>query len=172
MKKARLKEKKVKKELETESTMSGKAVAMTFLSLMVIFVAFYFLTEFLISKQTTTTESSDSNSSSNETALNISFSELLKQSDDEYYVFAIMEDDSASFYERYADAIGTTYYEIDMGDVMNKAYVGEETNISEKIKDIKIAESTLFVIEDGKIAENYTGRDNIAEYLQTKLPKS
>lgn len=170
MKKARLKQAKQENKI-TQDTMSAKAVAITFLSLIIIFVAFYLLTDFLIDNQ----DSQDSNSSTENTTeevTNISFSQLLKQEDSEYYVFAIVEGEKASFYERYANDIGTTYYEIDMSDSMNLSHLGEETLISNTVKEITISDTTLFLISDGKIEEYYVGQDSIVEYLQQKLPKS
>ena len=167
MKKAKIKQIKQKKEKEivqTQDTMSGKSVIITFLSIIIIFSAFYFLTDFLIFKRT----SPSSNSNTNETSNIISFTEMLKQSDDEYYVLAVIQEEEI-VYERYAGSTGKKYYKIDMDNIMNSSHISDETSIGESVKDIKIADSTLFVIKDGKIIEHFTGKKDIIDYLQKNL---
>ena len=91
---------------------------------------------------------------------------LLKQKESEYYVLAILESDkdNTSKYERYVSSLSKVYY-IDMTDSFNKNHIGDETVVSESVKDIVISGSALFHVKDGKVEGYYIGYDDITEYL-------
>lgn len=170
MKKAKLKETKKttpKKNVVEAETMSVKKVVITLAVIVITFVAFYFLTDFLISKRTVKVEESNSNTSTN--TKEIPFLNTLKQSQKEYYVFALTDDKDKDVYIKYAGFNSKTYYTVDMTNSMNKTYIGEKTEINEKVKDIRISDSTLFVVKDGKIKEHFTGYDDIVEYLKKNI---
>ncbi len=171
MKKAKIKAKKNEKEVKEQGTglMDGKSIVIMIVVMALVFVTFYFLTNFLISRNEKPASSSTNSNSEEKDSNEIAFSQLLKQSDKTYYVFAILENDKTTVYTEYADRIGTKYYQINMKDAMNKAYIGEETLIGETAKDIKISDSTLFVIVDGKVDSYYAGKDNIINYLKEKV---
>lgn len=167
MKKAKIKD---KKELikDTDEGISLRTGIIVLLSIMVVFIGFYLLTDYLVSKNKTTSDNSNSNTEKEDY---IVFNKLLSQEKDEYYVFAILGNDkNKSIYNVYAKDLKTVYY-IDMSDSFNKAHIGDETKMSEKAKDIIISDSTLFYIKDGKIVEHKTGSKDIVEYLKTKIKK-
>lgn len=167
MKKAKLKETKKtdsKKVIQqTQDTVSVRTALITICTIIVVFVSFYFLTDYLVSKRTKPTNNT-SNTNTNTNV--IAFQDLLKKDSKEYYVLAIMDEKDEDYYKLYVRLTGKTNYTIDMNDAMNKSYIGKETSIGEKVKDIKISDSTLFVIKDGKISEHYVGKNKISEYLK------
>ncbi len=169
MKKAKITKKKEKKEPIPESTLSIKTVAITFLSIAIVFVATYFLTDFLLSRRSKSTDSS-SNSATQQTNT-IVFSNLLSQSAEKYYVLA-MVDEKSEAYERYLSWMSKTYYIVDMSNKVNQVYLGKEEVIGDSIKDIRITDSTLFVVEDGKITNHATGKENILKYLEEELKEA
>lgn len=165
MKKARLnnsKKLKDKEEIVGNQMMSAKGIVITLCSMIVIFVAFYFLTSYLLNN---IPKERVLNGFSTDTT-KIDFNDIYKQDDESYYVLAILEDDeNESKYEKYLEIsnISPVYY-IDMSNSFNKNHVGEETVVSEKVKDILISDTTLFEVKDGKIESYYVGHDEIKEY--------
>lgn len=167
MKKAKIKD---KKEIlkDTDTGISTRNGIIVLLSIMVVFIGFYLLTDYLVSKNKKTSDNPNSNTEQTE---NITFNKLLSQEKNEYYVFAILTNDkNKSIYNVYATDLKEVYY-IDMSDSFNKSHIGETTKIEEKAKDIVISDSTLFYIKDGKIVEYKTGSTEIIEYLKTKIKK-
>ncbi len=172
MKKAKLVKKtnkKTQKEQIPENNLSMKRIVITFACIALTFVAFYFLTDFLLSKRVSSADSS-SNSSSTNTRV-IPFSKLLTQSAEKYYVIAAI-DEKTEAYERYLSWMSKTYYTIDMTNKVNEVYMGEEEKIGESVKDIRIKETTLFVVEDGKLQDHVSGKEAILKYLEDELDKS
>ncbi len=169
MKKAKIKKQVEKENQQPEAIMSGKSAIVLLCSMVIVFVSFYFLTDFLVAGRREKATPVDTNTNTNTNTNDISFNQLLKQKEDSYYVFALI-DDKIDLYEGYVSEIGETYYEIDMKNAFNKSYIGEETKVGTSTKDIRIADSTLFVIEKGKIKNHYTGKEAIVKYLQESLP--
>ena len=94
MKKAKLnnskKSNKKEEELVQNNEISVRLGVITVVILIVVFVGFYFLTDYLLSKRTNTTlEPPTVEANPNE----IAFNSLLKQKESEYYVLAILESD-------------------------------------------------------------------------------
>lgn len=167
MKKAKLNNsKKVSKKEEVvvqNSEISVRMGVITVVIMIVIFVGFYFLTDYLLSKRTNTVTKAPEIT---ERTDYITFSNLLKQKDSDYYVFAILESDKKNTpkYEQYARSLNKVYY-IDMTNSFNKAHIGEETKVEENIKDVVISDTALFHVKGGKIEGNYIGYDEITKYL-------
>lgn len=176
VKKAKLKQKQIPQEMkqQPEQLMSGKQAAIMIVVMLVTFLVFYGLTSFLVSKNKQSVNSNtSSNTNSNVNAHEIAFSNLLNQSGDKYYVIAVVPSDATTIYTNYLEQIDSrNYYEINMKDKINQSYMGEKLVVSEKVKDIRISDTTLFVLEKGKIKEHYEGKENILKYLQENLPKS
>lgn len=167
MKKAKLnnskKSNKKEEELVQNNDISIRMGVITVVILIVAFVGFYFLTDYLLSKRTNTTlEPPTVEANPNE----IAFNSLLKQKESEYYVLAILESDkdNTSKYERYVRTLSKVYY-IDMTDSFNKNHIGEETVVGESAKDIVISDTALFHVKGGKVEGYYVGYDDITEYL-------
>lgn len=171
MKKAKLKEMKKntsKKNIkETQESVGVKKAFVTITVILITFGAFYFLTDFLLSKRTTPKVESNSNSTTN--TKEIAFLDILKQSSKDYYVFALTDKKDEKVYQQYAGYNSKTYYTVDMTTPMNKNHLADKTSISDSVKDIKISDTTLFVVKDGKIEKHFTGYDDITNYLKKNI---
>lgn len=167
MKKAKLnsnkKIDKIEKNNSEEFTVKKFLIAL--ISILVVFLGFYFLTDVLLSKQTTTPIVDDSTqTSTNE----ITFNNILKQEDELYYVLAVLpNDENEKNYGLYTSGL-TPIYTIDMNDSFNKSHIGKTTSIGDSAKDIIISDSTLFVIEKNKVKSYYVGSSAIKEYMIDK----
>ena len=166
MKKAKInnsKKNNKKEELVENNEISVRMGVITVVILIVIFVGFYFLTDYLLSKRTNTTVKEPTVTTNTN---DITFTNLLKQKESEYYVLAILESDkdNTTKYERYAKGLSKVYY-IDMTNSFNKNHIGEETKVGENVKDIVISDTALFHIKGGKIEKYYVGYEDITEYL-------
>lgn len=171
MKKAKLKEtnknNSKKRTVEEQESVSAKKVFVTITVILITFGAFYFLTDYLVSKRTSPKVESNSNSTTNTTE--ISFLDLLKQSEKEYYVFALKNETDEKVYAQYAGYNSKKYYTIDMTTPMNKNHMAEKTSVGDSVKDIRISDTTLFVVKDGKITDHFTGDEEIIEYLKKNI---
>lgn len=129
--------------------------------MIVVFVGFYFLTDYLLSKRP-----SDNTPVEQENPNVITFNKLLEQKETEYYVLAILENDkdNTSKYKQFVADLPKVYY-IDMSNSFNKNYMAEETVVVESVKDIRISDTVLFHIKSGKIEGHYVGYEGITKYL-------
>lgn len=168
MKKAKLNNsKRINKKEEVVNTdeISFKKIVIVMLSIIVVFVAFYFLTEYLIGKKKTTVTSTEQTQvEDNE----ISFSNLYNQNDTTYYVLAVLNTDkNKDMYSTFESELSPIYY-IDMNDAFNKSHMGDVDVVTENVKDIVISDTTLFVIKDKKLESYHVGYDNIVNYVISK----
>ncbi len=170
MKKAKIKEQHSKKDIkQVQEPVGVKSVIVTLAVILITFGSFYLLTDFLVSKRTTKlSDNSNTSSNTNRTA----FLNMLEHSNKEYYVFALTNLNDEAIYQRYVYSAQKSYYVVDMNDTMNKVYMADKTTISESVKDIRISDTTLFVIKDGKITKHFTGYKDITSYLQKQLDVS
>ena len=172
MKKAKLnnnKKNNQKEEVVQNDEISIRMGVITVVIMIVIFVGFYFLTDYLLSKRTNTTVTEPV---IEEREDYIVFNDVLKQKDSEYYVLAVLESDkdNASKYERYVRSLSKVYY-IDMTNSFNKNHIGDETKVGETVKDIVISDTALFHIKNGKIEGYYIGYEDITKYLVSLAKK-
>ena len=172
MKKAKLNNNKrinKKEEVVSNDEISLKKIVIVMVSILIVFVAFYFLTDYLISKRTTKVTPSDTTQVKDD---EISFNELYKQKDKTYYVLAILNDDkNKDKYTIYQNEISPLYY-IDMNDAFNKSHIGETDVVTENIKDIVISDTTLFVVKENKLESYHVGYENIVNYALSKAETS
>jgi len=98
---------------------------------------------------------------------------LLTQNNKTYYVLAKKQDDNyAQVYEAYLKVYSGTkdsnkVYYIDLDNPLNSNFLNEESNFKIKnIEDIKFKETTLLLIQNGKIKSTYEGKEKITEMLQ------
>ena len=106
----------------------------------------------------------------------ITFNNLLNRNEDTYYVLAYktkIENEQANYKNLYDNYINNyinisdslSFYYIDIDDAFNKNYIGTETNITDDLGNLKIADEVLFRIKDGKIEKTYIGKDKIIDKL-------
>ena len=166
MKKAKINPKK-EIGLDTDEINTVKTAIITMLVIAVAFVVFYYLTAYIIERNRSlfpTGESAPINQY-------ISFRDLLTQDEDEYYVIAIFEEDiNERLYRLYFNqGRDIERFHIDLRDAFNRVHMAEETSIGERIRDISISDSTLFIIKDGQIEAYFVGSEAIIAYLQTQM---
>jgi len=164
MRKIKTKEQKNdKKEAVVEEEINVKKVLTVSIILLVIFFAFYGLTVLVLNiKKDNNNPKYNSLVSSSKDIL---VSDMLKQKEDLYYVLAI-NDNYNSVYELYTKKLDNFYY-IDLSNALNKNIIGKEEKIDDDPRNIKIKDTTLFVIENKKIKEYYVGYDKVANKMKT-----
>ena len=157
------KRKKNKKNVVAENEITFKKIVIIVGSILVIFALFYLLT-FLILKNEKKKETDYSNATLYESSKNILMSDILRQSGEKYLVLAIM-DDEAEMYDLYLNGKDNIYY-INLDNALNKTVISDETIIDEDPRNIKISDTTLFVIENNEIVEYYVSYDDVIVYLR------
>jgi len=162
MKKIKDTKKKNKKNEVIEEEISIKKILIVSLILLAIFFAFYGITAGVLNmKKSEDKKYNGITPSSND----ILVSDLLKQKEDTYYVIAI-NDSYKDSYELYTKNL-EAFYNIDLNNALNKKVLGDETVITEDPRDIKIKDTTLFVIENKEIKEYFVGHDEVVNKLKT-----
>lgn len=146
---------------------SIKKATIMALIILVIIVAFYFITIFVLDRKKTKEKENIYTA--------IQYDEIIvgnmyNQKEDEYYVLATMKsDENASSYvtnlENYSkteDAIKT--YTIDLDSGFNKKYVADESDFT--LKYPVFSTSTLIKISNNEIKEVYVGKE-ITDFLNS-----
>ena len=158
------KKKATKNQVVEEETINLKNVITVFIVILVFFVIFYGLTILVVNNKDKKKE--NNNYSGIETNSNdILVSDILSQSEDLYYVIAIKG--SKDSYELYTSNMKEKLYNINLDNALNKGAIGTETITAENPRDIKIGETTLFVVENHVITETYIGKDDVVNKLKT-----
>ena len=119
--------KNMKKNLKNdvvENDISLKKIAIVSATILVIFVLFYLLTTVILNKEKHK-KRDYSNYTLVESSKNILLSDIYNQSEEKYYVLAIM-DDYSDMYDLYLDRRNDVYY-INVDNAFNKSAIGKET---------------------------------------------
>jgi len=133
--------------------------------ILIIILAFYALTNFLMSRPTNNKESIDE--------AEIQYDEILIGSiytvtSDQHYVLVELEEDYltlnniVTLYKNKEDAI--KIYISDLNHIMNQKYLKEESDFETRFPTFK--ETTLIKIVNNSIVEHYEGIDKIKEILE------
>ena len=166
MKKIKETKKKVTKKPVEEETINLKNVINVFGIILIFFVIFYALTIFVVDKKNKNKKNEEPKYPNLVVESNdIVISDILKQSDEVYYVIAIKGD--KDIYKLYLNILGDKLYNINLDNALNKSILGKETIITEDPKDIRISDTTLFVIENHVITEHYVGKEEVVNKLKT-----
>lgn len=164
MRKIKETKKKASKSQVEEETINLKNVIKVFIVILVFFIVFYGITILVVNKKNS--KKKDSNYTNIDTKSNdIILSDILNQEEDLYYVIAIKGSKDA--YELYINNMSAKLYNIDLNNALNKAALAEETLVAENPRDIKIGDTTLFVVENHVITESYVGKDEVVNKLKT-----
>lgn len=164
MRKIKETKKKATKKPVEEETLNLKNVIKVFIVILVFFVVFYGLTVIVVNKKNS--KKKNGNYSGIETKSNdILVSDILSQSEDLYYVIAIKDNKDA--YELYINNMKDKLYNINLDNALNKSALANETVVAENPRDIKIGDTTLFVVENHVITESYVGKDEVVNKLKT-----
>ncbi len=181
MKKARIKKQEQKKKIEqVKDEYSFKKLFTILIVLVLVFTVFYFITTLVAKPKKQST-------SNNDTAVvdstKITMNQLLNRKENEYYVIAT----KASLYDKKTNYIdiynkyisdykkveeSIPVYTINLDDALNKAYIGDTTNISDSLEEIKISDEILFRIKNGKVKEYFVGNEDIVSEFSNVTNKN
>ena len=161
------KKKTTKKQVE-EETIKLESVIKVFVTILVLFGLFYVLTVFVVDKRNSKKKNDKETKYTNikEEANDILATDILKQAEEKYYVL-IINDNKKDIYNLYTRNISEGLYNVDLNNALNKSIVGQELVVSPDPREIKINDSTLFVVENGVITEYYVGEADIVNQLKT-----
>ena len=180
MKKAKI-SKTVKKEKINDATelYSIKNLLLIILIIVLVFSIFYFITTLVVksSKQDIPTR----NNITEIDCTKITLNHLLDRKDQEYYVLVTKESlynnlglktNYIEIYDKYINDYSKKdeslkFYKVDLDDALNKNYIGNSTNISENLEELKLNDEVLFKISDGKIEKYYIGNEDIIKTLSS-----
>jgi len=173
MKVAKIKKQKDKKVEVVNESYSFMTMLKLVLVILITFIAFYLITYFVVKDkkgETVVNEVTEIDSSM------ITFSGLLNRKESEYYVLAYdskIDNDKTNYIALYDNYINNysskedslAFYKIDIRDALNKAFVGEDMNISDELEKLTVNDEVLFKIKDGKIEKTYIGNEKIIDKL-------
>lgn len=137
----------------------------------VVLLAFYFLTV-LVNKKTKGSAFSDDDSVAVIQYDKIIVGEILNRSDNTYLVLVEKENDvNSNLYQSYLSIYSgkenaLKVYNVDLSEVFNLNYVGDETILDNGIQNYKFSDTTLIKVSDGNISESYIGSEAIENYLK------
>lgn len=137
----------------------------------VILLAFYFITV-LVSKKTKGSAFDNDDSVAVIQYDKIIVGEILNRPESSYLVMVEKKDDvNSNLYQSYLSIYSgkenaLRVYNVDLGEVFNFDYVGDETILNEGIQNYKFSDTTLIKINDGNILETYVGLEAIENYLK------
>lgn len=162
MHKIKAKKQQTKKEnISNEITIKRFAIIFTFI--LVFFLAFYLLTTAILNNRKEKKQSY-SNATLVEDYNEILISDMLKQEGDTYYVFVNMEK-SNDIYDLYLSKRKDVYY-VNINNALNKTVVSKDLNIDSDPRNIRLNDTTLFVINNGEISNYYVGHNDVMNALK------
>lgn len=103
---------------------------------------------------------------------NIEVGTILDRAENEYYVVLADLSKNAMNIETLISAYkskenATKVYTVDLSEGLNRSVVGEEANTNvTKVSDLKVNDTTLLHIRNGKITASYIGEENIETILK------
>lgn len=132
-----------------------------------VLLVFYFITVLVQNKD----KSSDNNSDT--TAViqydKILVGQILNQNEDNYFVLAEEKNDPyVDLYKQYLNNVDdVTYYTVDLSDVFNQNYIGEEILIEgNEVEKYKFSETVLINVSDGMLNGVFKGKEEIIQKLK------
>ena len=159
------KKKVTKKPIIEEETINLKNIIKLFIVILVLFIIFYGLTILIVNKRNNKKDKDHKYSGIETKSNDIVISDILSKDEDKYYVIAINGD--STIYDLYISSMKEKLYNIDLNNALNKGILGSETVITEDPRDIKISDTTLFVVENHIITEYYVGDEEVVNKLKT-----
>lgn len=137
----------------------------------VVLLAFYFITV-LVNKKTKGSAFSDDDSVAVIQYDKIIVGEILNRTENNYLVLVEKENDvNSNLYQSYLSIYSgkenaLKVYNVDLSEVFNLNYVGDETILDNGIQNYKFSDTTLIKVSDGNISESYIGLEAIENYLK------
>jgi hypothetical protein len=174
MKKARLSKQISKNENKNvEENFSVKASIITGILMLGALVGFYFLTDKILENKKKEEENNQETISYNVRKDNdVNFSDIGNIKDKSYYLLIDKADDeSNTMYDIYINSLkyskySTNFYYVDLGKEENKNLLDKKSNLKD-FKDLKVSDTTLIYVNEGKIDKTYVGSEKIIEHLGT-----
>ncbi len=172
MKKAKLKKQTNKSMIKaSDNEFSIKYAIITVVIMLLILVGFYFLTEKILKK--TTTDSEEQKEVVQVRKLNnINYSDVDNMVATSYYLLVDKADDENNdSYDLYINSLKYNnfpieFYYIDLSDDNNKQLLADEEKLDD-LKNLKVKDTTLIYVSEGKIKETYVGSNSILSYLSS-----
>ena len=174
MKKARIKQqnnKKDEKKVVSEG-FSTKVKVITAIVLVVTLVGFYLLTLKLVKNRTKKDETSNKVEINVRKNNDINYSDIKNIKNSTYYLLIDKADDkSNSSYDSYINELKyinnpDEFYYIDLSKDENKKLLSDKEELKELDK-LKVKDTTLIYVLDGKIKETYVGSKKILDKLDS-----
>ncbi len=137
----------------------------------VILLAFYFIT-LLVNKKTKGSVFGNDDSVAVIQYDKIIVGEILNRPDNNYLVLVKKENDvNSNLYQSYLSIYSgkenaLKVYNVDLSEVFNSNYVGDETILDKGIQNYKFSDTTIIKVDDGSISESYVGTEAIENYLK------
>lgn len=155
-----------------------KKVIITTSVVLIVLACFYFLTVAIVNKDSDTS-SNNADTSSDTSEVEIQNDEILLGSsfsinDDQYLVvyYDTTDDDLSSLTSTISTYRSSSkevnLYTVDMGDGLNKGFVGETSNKkATKASELSISGPTIIKFSDNKISTYIEGTDEVIKYLES-----
>lgn len=137
----------------------------------VILLAFYFIT-LLVNKKTKGSAFGNDDSVAVIQYDKIIVGEILNRPDNNYLVLVKKENDvNSNLYQSYLSIYSgkknaLKVYNVDLSEVFNSNYAGDETILDKGIQNYKFSDTTIIKVDDGSISESYVGTEAIENYLK------
>lgn len=154
--------KDTRKKEAVENNLNLKTLAIVFAIILVVFVVFYLLTILILDKTKEKVEFNNPGIVIEEN--DILINDIFKQEEELYYVLAI-NDEYQQTYEIYTSSL-ENLYNLNLNNALNKNIISTELVINEDPRNIKINDTTLFVIENATVKEYYVGSEEVLTYLR------
>ncbi len=171
MKKAKLKVQKPKEEKITND-FSMKKFIITIVVIVLVLIPTYFLADYLVKKKGNNSETQEMVHVRDINTIN--YDDVQNMVADSYYLlFNNTDDEHNDEYDAYIDVLKyvghpVEFYYIDLSKEENKKVVSDKSSLDD-LTNIKVKETTLILVEDGKITETYEGNEKIVDYLSSFL---
>ena len=175
MKVAKVKEKKNNNREKHEETYNLKSMIKILLCIVIIFMAFYVITNIIVSNR----KSEPDNNVTVVDFSKITLSQLLSREEDEYFVIATMaslynstyiDTNYINLYNQYINNYkqkeeSYAFYYVDLDNALNKNYISDKLNITDDLSKLQLNDEVLFKIKNGSIEKTYIGREKILDKL-------
>lgn len=173
MKKAKLKKQVSKKnEPQISEKFSVKTKIITIIISILVLVAFYFITVKIVENRKNDSENIEQEVVNVRKLNDIDYSDVEKMVASSYYLLFDKDDDSHNDeYDAYIDSLKAInfpieFYYINLSKDENKDVLSSKEKLDD-LKNIKVKDTTLIYVEDGKIKDTYVGNEKILEYLSS-----
>lgn len=134
------------------------------------FLIFYVITLFVTKEEEVETPKTPATIQYDE----ILIGNLLEQPKDEYYVLVYDKEDIyvdlyITYLIQYEQSRGR-YYTAKMENPLNAKFVSSESKLNvSNVLDLRVSQSTLFKVEDGKIVKSFEGNEKIKNHLSNLI---